>query len=89
LAASLHAACPGGSGGLAGSNTLVFSTYLGGDQVDEAFGVALDLTGAVLLTGRTFSTVSFPADAFQEANAGSYDAPRPIPTGTRRSASTS
>jgi hypothetical protein len=39
--------------------SLVFSTYLGGDQDDLAFGVALDATGAAHLTGSTLSS-TFP-----------------------------
>jgi Ca2+-binding RTX toxin-like protein len=36
--------------------TLVYSTYLGGDDVDQAGGIAVDSTGAAYVTGRTFST---------------------------------
>ena len=37
-----------------GSN-LVYSTYLGGNDIDEAYGIAIDTTGNAYVTGRTFS----------------------------------
>ncbi len=48
-------------------NALVYSTYLGGDSMDAAFGIALDDTGDAFITGYTFST-NFPttkATAYQ------------------------
>jgi hypothetical protein len=35
---------------------LLYSTYLGGDSVDLASGIAVDSTGAAYVTGQTFST---------------------------------
>ncbi len=37
-----------------GSN-LVYSTYLGGDDIDEDYGIAIDTSGNAYVTGRTFS----------------------------------
>ena len=42
-----------------GSN-LVFSTYLGGSALDTGYGIALDLSGNVYVSGMTYST-NFPA----------------------------
>jgi hypothetical protein len=56
---------------------LVYSTYLGGSDNDEARGVALDALPIpnAYVTGRTIST-NFPttAGAFQTSLAGNYDA---------------
>jgi len=41
-----------------GSN-LVYSTYLGGESADAAYGIALDLSGNAYVTGFTYST-NFP-----------------------------
>jgi hypothetical protein len=41
-----------------GSN-LVYSTYLGGENADAAYGIAVDLSGNAYLTGFTYST-NFP-----------------------------
>ena len=58
---------PAGSG-------LVYSSYLGGNDEDYAFGLALDAAGNVYLTGYTPST-NFPvASAFQGTIAGGFDA---------------
>ncbi|MGP8243954.1 MAG: SBBP repeat-containing protein [Bryobacteraceae bacterium] len=59
---------PSGSG-------LVFSTYLGGSQVDMASAIAIDSSDNVFVTGTTLS-IDFPATAgaFQTSNNGSYDA---------------
>ena len=45
---------------------LVYSTYLGGDSMDAAYGIALDGAGDAFVTGYTYST-NFPvtANAFQ------------------------
>jgi Beta-propeller repeat len=47
----------GGSG-----NNLIFCTYLGGSGDDRAFGVAVDHSGSVYVTGRTSSS-NFPVTA--------------------------
>ena len=50
-----------------GENSLIFSTYMGGNVSDEAFGLALDASNNVYVTGRTLST-NFPLrNAFQVA----------------------
>jgi hypothetical protein len=43
----------------AAGNTLVYSTYLGGGSVDQAFGIAVDGEGAAYVTGSTLSS-NFP-----------------------------
>jgi CSLREA domain-containing protein len=54
---------------------LSYSTYLGGQDSDEAFGVAVDAQGSAYVTGRTYSAASFPtANAFQSQGSGSFDA---------------
>lgn len=51
-------------------NTLLYSTYLGGDEFDSARGVAVDLLGNTYVVGTTFSK-NFPTlNAFQTNNAG-------------------
>lgn len=59
----------------AAGSALIFSTYLGGNGQDRAFGLALDAVGALYLTGDTQSN-DFPttANAFQPGNAGQGDA---------------
>jgi hypothetical protein len=55
-------------------NSLVYSTYLGGNGNDHGAGVALDSTGAAYLTGSTTST-NFPVvSAFQPKSGGNQDA---------------
>jgi hypothetical protein len=57
------------------SGQLIYSTYLGGGDSDEGFGIAVDGAGNTYVTGRTYSATSFPTrSAFQSLNAGSYDA---------------
>jgi hypothetical protein len=48
-------------------NALVYSTYLGGNSMDSAFGIALDPAGNAYITGYTYSSV-FPVttNAFQK-----------------------
>jgi hypothetical protein len=51
-------------------NTLVYSTYLGGNGDDEGFGIAVDDSGSAYVTGITDST-NFPTqNPFQGAFAG-------------------
>ena len=54
---------------------LIYSTYLGGNQLDRAFGVAVDPAGNVYVTGDTASA-DFPvtAGAFQTLAPGNNDA---------------
>ena len=52
---------------------LAYSTYIGGNDYDSGFGVAVDASGNIVLTGTTSST-NFPtANAFQNQNAGYED----------------
>lgn len=51
-------------------NGLVFSTYLGGNGYDAAYGVAMDIHANICVTGNTSST-NFPTvNPFQAVNAG-------------------
>jgi hypothetical protein len=43
----------------AAGNALVFATYLGGNDADRAYGVAVDAAGSAYVTGLTYST-NFP-----------------------------
>jgi hypothetical protein len=55
------------------ASNIVFSTFLGGAGADQAFGIALDSTNGVYLTGVTDSA-NFPTvNAYQTASAGSTD----------------
>ncbi|MGZ7031539.1 MAG: DUF7948 domain-containing protein, partial [Thermoanaerobaculia bacterium] len=47
---------------LSATGQLAFSTYLGGNDDDEAHGVALDFNGNIYVVGTTYST-NFPATA--------------------------
>jgi hypothetical protein len=62
---------------LSGAQSLVYSTYLGGAGVDEAFGIAVDGAGNAYVTGWTTSA-NFPTTigAFQTTSpmAGKYTA---------------
>lgn len=53
---------------------LEYSTLLGGDDVDEGYGLALNKTGEAYITGYARST-NFPvtSDAYQKTNAGKWD----------------
>lgn len=58
----------------AAGSALVYSTYLGGNKADIGYGIALDTSGNVYLTGSTTST-NFPtAGAFQAQHNGGLDA---------------
>src|SRR5579872_6189580 len=49
---------------------LLYSSYLGGSALDQAFGIAVDGSGAAYVTGATAST-NFPTtNALQPSNAG-------------------
>ncbi|MBX7219385.1 MAG: SBBP repeat-containing protein [Blastocatellia bacterium] len=54
-------------------NTLVYSTYLGGEDADAPGGIVLDAAGAVYVAGRTFSTAFPTVGAIQGSNAGGTD----------------
>ena len=54
-------------------NTLVYSTYLGGNGWDAANGIAVDSAGNAYLTGDT-NSLNFPASGWQRSNGGGQDA---------------
>ena len=57
-----------------GGNSLVYSTYLGGEFYEYAMGIAVDAAGAAYVGGSTGSS-DFPTyQAWQETYAGSEDA---------------
>jgi uncharacterized repeat protein (TIGR01451 family) len=59
----------------AGAGSLVYSTYLGGGDDDEGFGLALDGAGVASLAGFTRSAdFPTPGGAFQPVNGGAWDA---------------
>lgn len=58
----------------ANGNALEYSTYLGGDQIEQAEGIAVDTDGNAYVTGSTTST-NFPTQApFQGSLGGGFDA---------------
>jgi hypothetical protein len=69
----------------ASGSALIYSTYLGGSNADEGFGITVDNAGDAFITGITES-LNFPVTpgAFQPANRGSRDAfvTKLNPTGT-------
>ncbi len=75
----------------AGGTNLVYSTYLGGESIDEGEGIAVDATGSAYVTGYTLST-AFPVTTNAQSptlggpsgGIGSYDAfvTRIAPSGT-------
>lgn len=60
---------------LSSSGALVYSTYLGGNDIDYGSGIAVDSSGNAYITGRTIST-NFPTTSgvSQTRSGGSYDA---------------
>jgi len=55
-------------------NKLVYSTYLGGNDKDRGYAIAVDSKGAAYITGETYS-INFPnINSFQKNMAGSSDA---------------
>ncbi|MGH9844190.1 MAG: SBBP repeat-containing protein, partial [Blastocatellia bacterium] len=58
----------------AAGNALLYSSYLGGTQVDVAYGIAVDVNTNAYVTGHTFSTDYPVFNALQEFNAGGADA---------------
>jgi len=58
----------------AAGSALVYSTYLGGNYLDNAYGIAVDASGSAYVAGVT-SSDNFPlADALQSAFSGFTDA---------------
>lgn len=58
----------------ASGSALSFSTYLGGNDLDQGFGIAVDSTGQAVVTGKTAAT-NFPtASPIQASSAGGIDA---------------
>jgi hypothetical protein len=55
-------------------NSLLYSTYLGGNNFDEVHGVALDTTGNAYVTGWTNSTTFPTVNALQQYSGGGSDA---------------
>ncbi len=56
-----------------GPGSLVYSTYLGGDDFEEGTGIAVDATGNTYVAGDTYST-NFPTqNPFQSAATGNGD----------------
>jgi hypothetical protein len=53
-------------------SSLVYSTYLGGEEDDRAYGIAVNMSGNVYLTGRTTSA-SFPTKNPCQTYQGAYD----------------
>ncbi|MHA2249930.1 MAG: DUF7948 domain-containing protein [Candidatus Kariarchaeaceae archaeon] len=56
-------------------SSLLYSTYIGGSEYEEARSIVLDGNGNIILAGRSSSS-NFPTTlgAYQGANSGSYDA---------------
>jgi hypothetical protein len=58
----------------ASGSTLSYSTYLGGNDLDQGFGIAVDSAGQAVVSGKTAAT-NFPTQSpLQSSNAGSLDA---------------
>jgi len=54
-------------------SSLVFSTFLGGSGTDQGYGIALDSTNGIYVTGVTNSPDFPTANAYQQTNAGAND----------------
>jgi hypothetical protein len=54
-------------------SSLVYSTYLGGNDLDQGFAIAIDTAGSAYITGRTLSTDFETQNPFQ-GNQADYDA---------------
>jgi hypothetical protein len=56
-----------------GGSGLLYSTFIGGNDQEEGFGVTLDSSGSAYVTGRTYSA-DFPvtAGAFQTSGGGTF-----------------
>lgn len=58
----------------ANGTDLIFSTYFGGGNIDQAFGIALDAAGDIYLAGSTVSADFRTKNPFQPGNLGGSDA---------------
>src|SRR5262249_6285512 len=58
----------------ASGSSLVYSTYLGGSDADDATGIAVDTSGNAYVVGETASTNFRTANPMQATNAGFWDA---------------
>ena|GEM_PF-1154067 len=56
----------------ASGESVVYSTYLGGDSIDECYGIAIDGSGCAYVTGRTYSA-DFPTQNPYQTDLNSYD----------------
>jgi hypothetical protein len=56
-----------------GNSSLIFSTYLGGEDEDRGYGIAVDGSGCVFVTGYTYSS-DFPTLNKYQAYGGNRDA---------------
>ena len=53
-------------------SSLVYSTYLGGNENDVGWGIAVDASGAAYVTGETYST-DFPTETPFQTDQGGWD----------------
>lgn len=60
---------------LSGAASLLYATHLGGLSTDAGFGLALDTSRNIYVTGQTYSSASFPTvNPFQATAGGGSDA---------------